>query len=102
MPWGTYTRVDVTTSVHTGANLLAIGVMRFLTARQKQVSTRTPMSACLFIVFTDGSTKLFTSSVIGWKAALNALDGWWREDFSDASWEAAEPYRPPGGFNGGP
>jgi len=102
MPWGTYTRVDVTTSVHTGANLLAIGVTRFLTARQKQVSTRTPMSACLFIAFTDGSTKLFTSSVTGWKAALNAPDGWWREDFSDASWEAAEPYRPPGGFNGGP
>lgn len=103
MPWGTYTRVDVTTSVHTGANLLAIGVTRFLTARQKQVSTRTPMSACLFIAFTDSSTKLFTSSVRGWKAALNAPDGWWHEDFPDASWEAAEPYTPPpGGFDGGP
>jgi len=101
MPWGTYTRVDVTRSLHSGANLLAIGVTRFLTARQKQVPTRTPMSACLFIAFTDGSSELFTSGVTGWKAALQAPDGWWREDFSDASWEAAEPYVPaPGGFDG--
>ena len=101
MPWGTYSRVDVTESVRSGANLLAIGVTRFQTARQKQVSSRTPMSACLFIAFTDGSTELFTSGVSGWKAALHAPDGWWRDDFSDASWKAAEPYTPdPGGFEG--
>ncbi len=86
MPWGTYTRVEVGASLRRGTNLLAIGVTRFLTARQKQASTRTPMSACLFIAFTDGATELFTSGVTGWQAALNAPDGWWREDFSDASW----------------
>ena len=103
MPWGAYMRVDVTAAVHSGVNVLAIGVTRFLTARQKQVSTRTPMSACLFIAFTDGSTELFISGAKGWKAALNAPDAWWREDFSDASWEAAEPYTPaPGGFDGHP
>jgi len=103
MPWGAYMRVDVTAAVHSGVNVLAIGVTRFLTARQKQVSTRAPMSACLFIAFTDGSTELFISGAKGWKAALNAPDAWWREDFSDASWEAAEPYTPaPGGFDGHP
>jgi len=103
MPWGAYMRVDVTAAVHSGVNVLAIGVTRFLTARQKQVSTRTPMSACLFIAFTDGSTELFISGAKGWKAALNAPDAWWREDFSDASWEAAEPYTPaPGGFDDHP
>ena len=103
MPWGAYMRVDVTAAVHSGVNVLAIGVTRFLTARQKQVPTRTPMSACLFIAFTDGSTELFISGAKGWKAALNAPGAWWREDFSDASWEAAEPYTPaPGGFDGHP
>src|SRR5215469_3456607 len=103
MPWGAYMRVDVTAAVHSGVNVLAIGVTRFLTARQTQVSTRTPMSACLFIAFTDGSTELFISGAKGWKAALNAPDAWWREDFSDASWEAAEPYTPaPGGVDGHP
>ena len=97
MPWGTYTRAGVTAALHPGANLVAIGVTRFLTARQKQVSTRTPMSACLYITFRDGSTKLFTSSLTGWKAALDAPDGWWREDFQDASWASAERYLPPGG-----
>jgi len=103
MPWGTYTRVEVGASLRRGTNLLAIGVTRFLTARQKQASTRTPMSACLFIAFTDGITELFTSGVTGWQAALNAPDGWWREDFSDASWGAAEPYTPaPGSFDARP
>lgn len=103
MPWRTYTRVDVTASVRPGANVLAIGVTRFRTAREPEVSTRTPMSACLFIVFTDGSTELVISGAKGWKAALNASDAWWREDFSDASWDAAEPYTPtPGGFDGQP
>src|SRR5438874_11774109 len=63
MPWGTYTRVDVTRSLHSGANLLAIGVTRFLTARQKQVPTRTPMSACLFIALDRKSTRLNSSHV---------------------------------------
>jgi len=103
MGWGTYTRVEVTASVRPGANLLAIGVTRFRTARQPQVSTRTSMSACLFIAFTDGSTELVISGAKGWKAALNAPDAWWREDFSDASWEAAEPYTPTrGGSDGHP
>jgi alpha-L-rhamnosidase len=103
MPWQTYSRANVTESLRSGANLLAITVTRFQTARQKQVSTRTPMSACLLVAFTDGSTALFTSGVSGWKAALHAPDGWWRDDFSDASWKAAEPYTPdPGGFDGPP
>jgi alpha-L-rhamnosidase len=101
MPWGTYTRVDVTTAVHQGANLLAIGVTRFLTARQKQVSTHTPMSAALYVKFADGSTKLFTSGITGWTAALDTP--WWRENFQNASWTSAEKYVPPAkGFDGGP
>jgi alpha-L-rhamnosidase len=92
MPWGTYERQEVTSVVHSGSNLLAIQVTRFLTPREKSVSTRAPMSMCLYVVFSDGSSKLFSTASPGWKASLDAPDGWWKESFADGSWAAPEPY----------
>jgi alpha-L-rhamnosidase len=92
MPWGTYVRQDVTPAVHPGSNLLAIQVTRFLIAPAASVPTRTPMSMCLYVVFADGTTRLYSTASPGWKATLDAPDQWWKPDSSDASWKAPEAY----------
>lgn len=94
MPWGTYERVDVTPHLHQGENLLAIGITRYKVPRASKVSTQAPMSAVLYVAFTDGTTQLFTSAAAGWKAQLDAPEGWWQPTHKDREWKAAEPYRP--------
>jgi len=94
MPWGTYERVEVTPALQQGENLLAIGVTRFKIPRSQQVSTQAPMSAVMYVAFTDGSNKLFTSSAEGWKAQLDAPAGWWEPGHKDGNWKAAERYKP--------
>ena len=91
-PWGTYVRQDVTLAVHAGSNLLAIGVTTYLVPRASSVPARAPMSMCLYVVFADGSTKLYSSASNGWKAALDAPDGWWDPSYRDTDWKAAEPF----------
>jgi alpha-L-rhamnosidase len=47
----------------------------------------------------DDSVQVWTSASDGWKAALNAGDGWYVSQFDDSSWQKAEPYAPnTGGF----
>jgi alpha-L-rhamnosidase len=92
MPWGTYVRRDVTPEMRAGTNFVAIGVTRYHITAEKMVPTSTPMSMCLYIVFTDGTTKLVTSASPGWKAILNAPEGWERENFGDETWNAAIQY----------
>jgi alpha-L-rhamnosidase len=100
MPWGTYEREDVSASIHEGANLLAIEVTRYLVPGAKTVPTRAPMSACLYVVFADGTTRLMSSASPGWKAALDEANGWQKASFDDAAWKAAEEYKS-GSYNFG-
>ena len=92
-PWGTYVRQDVTSAVHAGSNLLAIGVTTYLIPRAPSAPAQAPMSMCLYIVFADGSTKLYSSASEGWKADLDAPDGWWSVNYKDGSWKAAEVFK---------
>jgi alpha-L-rhamnosidase len=94
MPWGTYERVDVTRALKQGDNLLAIGVTRYKVPRATNVSSYAPMSAVLYVSFQDGSTQLFTTNADGWKAQLDAPEGWWQTSQSDASWKGAQLYKP--------
>jgi alpha-L-rhamnosidase len=94
MPWGTYERADVTSSIQQGENLLAIGITRYKIPKAPRVSTQAPMSAALFVASRDGSKKLFTSNDQGWKAQLDASGDWWMPAKKDNAWKAAEPYKP--------
>ena len=94
MPWGTYKTVEVTNRLRPGANLLAIAITHYQTARQEKLSTQTPMSAVLFVSYTDGTTELITSAAPGWRAALDAPDGWQQPTDKASSFKPAEPYRP--------
>ena len=93
MPWGTYAHQDVTSAVHSGGNLLAVEVTRYSVPRERLAATHSPMSACLYLVFADGSTKVLSTATDGWKAMSDASDGWQEDGFHDASWKSAERYR---------
>ena len=94
MPWKGYVSKDVTTELHPGQNLLAIGITHYYveSGQPAPVDTRSPMSMCLYLLMEDGSTQVLSSASPGWKAALNAPEGWHTTGFKDASWKNAEPY----------
>ena len=97
-PWKTWVEKNVTADLRTGDNLLAVGVTLYGTPDPNGMGSeeqdQTPMSACLYIVMADGSTKVVASGP-HWKAALNPAQGWTAPDFDDAAWHAAIPYAPP-------
>ena len=95
MPWATYSHVDVTRNLQRGANLLAIGITRYKTAGAKEVPTKSPMSAVLYVRFEDGSTRLLTTAASGWKAKLDASGNWWEFSAPDFGWSAAQLYQSP-------
>jgi alpha-L-rhamnosidase len=103
MPWGTYFNKEVTSELHEGKNQLAIGITRFDTqnGQEAQVETQTPMRMCLYLVMEDNSVKVLTSASAGWKAALNAADGWPSLQFDDSGWKSAEPFTPKPAMAGG-
>ena len=94
MPWKGYVNKDVTAQLHPGQNLIAIGITHYdvESGQSASVDTRTPMSMCLYLLMEDGSTQILSSASSGWKAALNAPEGWYAVGFKDASWKSAEPY----------
>ncbi len=94
MPWATFRRADVTAALHTGDNLLAVGITRYKTARAASVPTQAPMSAVLYLRYTDGTTQLVTSADPRWKAQGNAPANWFQPSTSDANWPAAIPFHP--------
>jgi alpha-L-rhamnosidase len=96
MPWKTYVRKDVTSQLRQGQNTIAIGVIHYdvQNPRDGPVETQFPMSMCLYLLIDDGSVQVLTSATAGWRAAMNAPEGWYAERFDDSSWKPAEPYTP--------
>jgi alpha-L-rhamnosidase len=97
-PWKTYLRQEVSADLHPGENVLAVGVALYGTPSANGMGTsensRTPMSACLYVEMTDGSTAVFASGP-EWKASLNAGPGWYAPKYDDAGWQDATAYVPP-------
>ena len=104
LPWQTYARQDVTGELRAGANLLAVQITLFATPAatgvQNADSSRTPMSACLYIEMTDGSVAVFASGA-NWKTALNPPRNWRDPQFDDSAWQNAVPFAAPGSAPGG-
>ncbi len=97
-PWKTYLLKDVTADVHSGENLLAVGVTLYGTPSPNGTGSsetaHTPMSACLYIEMTDGKVAVVASGT-EWKARLNAEHGWQEPTYDDAAWQSAIAYVPP-------
>jgi alpha-L-rhamnosidase len=102
MPWGTYSKKEVTSDLHEGKNEIAIGITHYdvSNGRGAKVETQYPMSMCLYLQFADNSVQVITSAADGWKAMLNAADGWQSASFDDSAWSQAERYTPPATFAG--
>jgi len=88
--WKKYVERDVTSEVREGNNLLAVEVTLFDIgqAAQGANNSRTPMSACLYLKFHDGSQQVVISNS-AWKADLNASGAWYAPQFDDAAWPSA-------------
>ncbi len=97
MPWSTYFKKDVTSDLHKGKNEIAIGITHYFVAsgRSTNIETQYPMSMCLYLLFEDDSVQVLTSGSDGWKAMLNAGDGWQSPTFDDSLWKSAERYVAP-------
>ncbi len=101
MPWQTYERQDITSTLRPGTNLLAIGITQY-DAQPGAPTNASPMSACVYVTYADGSTQLFISDARHWKAALNMRGDWWSPSYDDAAWSPAEPFAAAGGFGSDP
>jgi len=89
-PWKKYVERDITSSLTQDKNNLSIEVTLYDVGEHDPGSntSRTPMSACLYLEENDGTSRVITSSE-DWKAQLNAPNGWSRPDFDDSSWANA-------------
>ena len=84
-PWRTYERVDVTPSIHTGSNTLAVDVLLYAAGDQSQAA----MSAELYLEMKDGTTQVVTTDKPEWKTSLNAAGTWYQAKYDDATWASA-------------
>ena len=91
MPWMTWRRQEI--QVKPGENLLAIEITHYEVPPNK-MTARSPMSACVYVAYADGSTEMFVSDTKHWKASLNASGQWWTPAFDDQAWQRPELYDP--------
>lgn len=84
-PWKTYVRHDITALVRPGPNTVAIEVKQY----GAPGPVPSPMSACIYVQFRDGTTRIFTSDTEHWKAMQDAPAGWEQRDFADSEWKNA-------------
>ncbi len=93
LPWKTYYSRDVTSDVKSGANLLAVEVIRYgSSAAQAPDISQTPMNALVYVEKSDGSVEIFKTGDAGWKGGLNVSGAWQQAGFDDSSWRDAIGY----------
>jgi alpha-L-rhamnosidase len=99
--WKKYVERDVTSAVKRGSNLLAVEVTLFDIGDGAPGgnSGRTPMSACLYIRYKDGSEKVVVSNT-HWKADFGASASWFAPGVDDSSWPNAIAGESQGQFTG--
>jgi alpha-L-rhamnosidase len=99
--WKRYVEREVTPEMKQGSNLLAVDVTLFDIGQDASAgeTSRTPMSACLYIRYQDGSDQVIVSNT-KWKAELNASGAWYTPGFDDAAWPQAIPGTSQGQFTG--
>jgi alpha-L-rhamnosidase len=89
MPWKKYVRADVKAHLAQGANTIAIETIHY-NANPNGMATEDapPMSATLFVEYSDGTTATFASGT-DWKTDAHPSSGWQKSGFKDAAWKSA-------------
>ncbi len=99
MPWKKFVKADVTKLMRTGANVVAIEGLHYVTNPNGMATEDAPpIIATLVVEYADGAMATFGSDA-GWKTAIHPVAGWRRPGFEDAGWKAAVAWKPsPGPF----
>ncbi len=92
MPWGTYSRKDVTREIQKGKNSLAVEVTVYQASGYNLFAG---LNAVLLLHLKDGSVVLAKTGP-GWKGTSNAPQGWTGASFDDTSWQEAAVVSPVG------
>ena len=85
-----YARCDG--DLKSGANVLAVEVIRYGGGREAPDISQTPMNALLYVEKSDGTTEIFKTGDAGWKGGLNAIGIVAAGAFDDSSWRDAIPF----------
>jgi alpha-L-rhamnosidase len=89
MPWKKFVRADVTASLTSGANTLAVETLHYVVNPSGMAAADAPpMIATLVVEYVDGTTGTFSSGT-DWKAAIHPATGWQEKAFDDSGWKAA-------------
>lgn len=89
MPWKKFVRADVSSTLHPGANVLALEAVHYALDPTGQLTAPAPpLIATLVVEYTDGSWMTFSSQP-SWKTAIHAAAGWQKPGFDDAAWKTA-------------
>ena len=93
MPWKKFVRADATAALISGANVLAIETVHYITNSNGMASTDAPpMIATLVVEYADGSIATFVSGS-DWKTAIHPAEGWQQKGFDDAGWKSAVEWK---------
>ena len=93
MPWKKYVHADAKGHLTQGPNTIAIEAIHYVVnPNGMAVDEASPMSATLFVEYTDGTTATFGSS-LAWKTATHAAAGWEKKGFDDTGWKNPVAYK---------
>jgi alpha-L-rhamnosidase len=89
MPWKKYVSADAAPHLAAGVNTIAIESIHYVTNPNGMATAEAPpLSAALFVEYTDGTTATFASGA-DWKTATHAAMGWQQKSFNDSGWKNA-------------
>src|SRR5579871_3515967 len=89
MPWKKFVRADVTRSMATGGNTIAIETVHYVVNPNGMATEDAPpMIATLVVEYADGKVVTFGSDG-SWKTAIHAGEDWQQKQFDDGAWKAA-------------
>ena len=100
MPWKKFVKADVTRLVKTGANVVAVEGLHYVTNPNGMATgDAPPMMATLAVEYADGTVATFGSDA-SWRTTTHAAAGWQKAGFDDGGWKTAVLWKPlPGPFS---
>jgi alpha-L-rhamnosidase len=100
-PWKKYVSEDVTSSLRTGSNTVAIETTLYIVSPNGDpVNSNPPMQATLVVEFADGSMHSWVSGP-EWKASPHPAEGWTSASFDQSGWKDAIQWTEPAGAGTG-
>jgi alpha-L-rhamnosidase len=92
MPWKKYVRANVTRQLTSGANSVVLDCVHYVVNPNGMATNEAPpLSATLYVEFTDGTTTTLASNT-QWKTTIHPDGDWRQTKFDDSQWKNAVAY----------